>query len=397
MADVYGGCEFAISALSSPKATNGILRNRNLQPVELGTVDVSYGTWHDSVKLFARRKPRCMLEEFHRCPLNRRGWPLQEKILASAVLHYGRDQLMWECNTLHICSETGETELDTETAIRLSRSMAGSMQKTLGLWEVIIQEFTKRKVTYATDRLLAVSGIASKLRQDRMLSGRYAAGLWEGNLDFQILWTSMYPTTNVYNRAAETTQHISTWSWAHRTNVVAMETKGKPTSALSRPARFYFRNHADDESSQSGTTVQNCAITLQGFVQTISLTAINIDCWPSLISSNLAQPGLPGRGSGLYTDHWELGPGPFFCIRVLEDGQEVSYPGGTVIYYLVVEEDKSSKAEAFRHLGLVCTRVGVLYLQEVPLDLFIRPYTDVFCRNGKPLLTDGKWTDIVLI
>jgi hypothetical protein len=85
MVDIYTGCEFALSALSNPKTTEGILRDRKFQPVELSTVNVIYEEWQDSVKLFARRRPRSIQEEFKRCPLNQRAWPLQERILAPAV------------------------------------------------------------------------------------------------------------------------------------------------------------------------------------------------------------------------------------------------------------------------------------------------------------------------
>ena len=76
MGNVYAGCEFALSALSSPKATEGILRDRKLQPVKLGTVNVVYKKWQESDNLFACRKPRSIEEEFERCTLNQRAWPL---------------------------------------------------------------------------------------------------------------------------------------------------------------------------------------------------------------------------------------------------------------------------------------------------------------------------------
>ena len=36
-------------------------------------------------------------EEVHNAPLNRRGWVLQERLLCPRVLHFGRQQLLWEC------------------------------------------------------------------------------------------------------------------------------------------------------------------------------------------------------------------------------------------------------------------------------------------------------------
>jgi len=178
MIDVYTGCEFTLSALSSSKATEGILTDRKLQPVELGTVNVFYKEWQDSVKLFARRRPRSIEDEFGRGPLNQRAWPLQERVLAPAVLHYGRDQLMWECNTQPLTSETGSFESKSEVVIRISgKSRVDSDLGPREIWESVIEEYTKRKITYPRDRLPAISGIASKLRLDGIFHGRYVQGL----------------------------------------------------------------------------------------------------------------------------------------------------------------------------------------------------------------------------
>jgi hypothetical protein len=36
-------------------------------------------------------------------------------------------------------------------------------------------------------------------------------------------------------------------------------------------------------------------------------------------------------------------------------------------------------------------------LYEISENYFNQPYADIFCKNGKPLLTDGEWEDIALI
>lgn len=42
-------------------------------------------------------------------------------------------------------------------------------------------------------------------------------------------------------------------------------------------------------------------------------------------------------------------------------------------------------------------RIGVLTLYGISDEHLTHPYPDVFCKNGKPLLTDGEWKDVVLI
>jgi Heterokaryon incompatibility protein (HET) len=107
MADIYGGCEFALSALSSHEASEGFLRERRFRPISVGSVRSSYGTWYDDARLFIRRRPRSINDEINFSSLSRRAWALQERLLAPAILHYGRDEVIWECNTDYMISELG--------------------------------------------------------------------------------------------------------------------------------------------------------------------------------------------------------------------------------------------------------------------------------------------------
>ena len=403
MADIYGGCEFALSALSSSTVAERILKDRKLQPVALGTVELSYGTWQDSVTLFARRRPRTIEEEFQRCPLNRRGWPLQEKILAPAVLHYGRDQLMWECNTKHLCSETGATQDILDVVIRISDKRGVNVYEgPRGLWGSIVAEFTKRRITYARDRLLALSGIASRLRKDGILNGRYVAGLWENDLDLQLMWRALGNGEVIHAERETPPGHIPTWSWAHRNIPVTTRLYNQPTSALAQSARFYFTRSEDDEISKEATTLETCTITLRGFVQKVSSAAIEIDswAWTSYVGAATTYEGLPGNGSRWIFDHLPLAPGPYYCVRVLENSHS-GYGYQSVIYYILLRKDTTSAPIAPRlatpePYDTVYNRVGVLVLYHIPAEYFVQPYPDINCKNGKPLLTGGEWKNVVL-
>lgn len=149
--------------------------------------------------------------------------------MAPAVLHYGRDQLMWECNSQPLTSETGETQSPYEVFIRISGNT--HVDSDLGkrdIWESIVEEYTRRKISYLRDRLPAISGMASKLRLDGIRYGRYVAGLWEEDLDFQITWQAVKDANRPSWEFAETNCQIPTWSWAHRNLTVRMLVHGTP-------------------------------------------------------------------------------------------------------------------------------------------------------------------------
>lgn len=278
MENVYGGCQFVLSVLTSSKASDGFLKERNSKPVSLGSAKVSYGTWSDSVKLFVRKIPRTLDEEFEHSPLNRRAWPLQEKVLGPAVLHYGRDQLIWECDTAHLCSETRQTSAESPMVIRIS-DVIGT-DSTFGisdLWGALIEEFTSRNLTYKKDRLPALSGIASKLRKCGARSGPFVGGMWETDIESQLVWYTDDITRTISFSPVLPNLRISTWSWAHWDVPINVTRGYQSYSALKESAKFHFEDSDEERKSNSEYLVENCSIILRGFVQKVSYKAISMD------------------------------------------------------------------------------------------------------------------------
>lgn len=163
------------------------------------------------------------------------------------------------------------------------RQRATGANSSLGirtLWECIVEEITHRKLTYAKDRLLGISGMASKLREDGTYSGRYVAGLWESDLESQLMWRTTNVTRTTSFEPVQPNLQIPTWSWAHRNLPVETVLWGQPTSALLNTAKFLFKDYDEEKKSQCGNTVGNCAVTLHGFVQKVSEKAIPLDSQP---------------------------------------------------------------------------------------------------------------------
>ncbi|KAF2758856.1 HET-domain-containing protein [Pseudovirgaria hyperparasitica] len=154
-----------------------------------------------------------------------RGWILQEDLLAQRTLHYGRQQVFWECRT-HRRSESLSNPFRNFTTLNLtagksfmrlasSRSTNNHSRKHPDLlvyaeWAVIVRDYTRRSLTFPSDKLPALVGAAQAF-QRRLRSPRngYYAGLWEDNLHKDLLWRPKFsiPLTLVPNRAPS-------WSWA---------------------------------------------------------------------------------------------------------------------------------------------------------------------------------------
>ncbi|KAF2729260.1 HET-domain-containing protein, partial [Polyplosphaeria fusca] len=145
MASIYSNSYLAIAATRATNCNQGILELRN-RPKE---------------------------------PLQRRAWVFQERILAPRTLHFGSDQMFWECandsSFEHSLPHIAE-ELVSGTYRRLSATK----------WATLVSSYTALNITYGSDRLPALAGIITKL-QDLTRDVCYA-GLWKRHFLSGLLW-----------------------------------------------------------------------------------------------------------------------------------------------------------------------------------------------------------------
>ncbi|KAK2051065.1 heterokaryon incompatibility protein [Colletotrichum caudatum] len=137
------------------------------------------------------------------CPLNTRGWVLQERLLSPRVLHFARDQLFWECRE-HTAAECYPESLPV--ALRngipanfkkldpASRSpqlaASGNTSSDLmfyhGVWNSIARAYSNTRLTKSSDKLIALSGVAKYFAA--RINDVYVAGMWRRYLASSLLW-----------------------------------------------------------------------------------------------------------------------------------------------------------------------------------------------------------------
>ncbi|KAK1566291.1 heterokaryon incompatibility protein [Colletotrichum navitas] len=177
---------------------------------------------HNDVTILLRAIEK---EGSHAEPINKRAWTLQEAILSNRTLHYTSNELVWECNTFRLCTCRREdpVELDEES-LRCLRSPAlfreMSTSRAYLQWRQIVQLFTERSISYDEDRLPALSGMAKQFglmyEAANGKKDRYLAGLWEGDLATQLMWTSeddYWRNPEIQYRRPKKWRAPS-WSWA---------------------------------------------------------------------------------------------------------------------------------------------------------------------------------------
>jgi len=83
----------------------------------------------------------------------------------------------------------------------------------LSVWDHIVHQFTQRHLTYDSDRLPALSGIAKTIYYTGAL-GRYFAGLWEARLAEGLLWFVNPATVGFAPLPPSRSLTAPSWSWA---------------------------------------------------------------------------------------------------------------------------------------------------------------------------------------
>lgn len=153
---------------------------------------------------------------FQSAPLLRRGWVLQERLLSRRTLHFTRSEVHWECYDLQ-ASETFPHEIPAKL-MEFSRSplFKGEPNRKLPLgpsqWAKIVQEYSNCQLTYAKDKLVAISGLVQHIQLQLGESDEYYAGVWETDLEKQLCWHVVESLPPGKARYAE---YIApTWSWA---------------------------------------------------------------------------------------------------------------------------------------------------------------------------------------
>ncbi|KAI0975467.1 heterokaryon incompatibility protein-domain-containing protein [Xylaria arbuscula] len=115
-------------------------------------------------------------------PLTKRGWVFQERFLAPRVIHFGPDQVLWECASLDACEafpqglpsivesprHTGFKRLDflfehdalQGRLLKPAHTLSIKEEDLLHHWCETIQAYTRTSLTKPKDKLIALAGVA---------------------------------------------------------------------------------------------------------------------------------------------------------------------------------------------------------------------------------------------
>ncbi|CAG9980932.1 unnamed protein product [Clonostachys byssicola] len=177
MGTVYSNSVLNIMATDSKDGTQGLFRERSPLDLQHCIVRAEWtGTAPQSFYIYDWMSWDDLIG---RAPLNGRGW---ERILSPRVLHFSHNQLAWECHEKDACEmypdgmPTIFVNFDTQAKIMASESYLKwvnswrqmhfnpTIDVEYAIWARLVHLYSQTRATKASDKLIAISGLAERMR-----------------------------------------------------------------------------------------------------------------------------------------------------------------------------------------------------------------------------------------
>ncbi|KAF2430163.1 HET-domain-containing protein [Tothia fuscella] len=262
MASIYSKGHFTIAASHASGSTEGLFS----QPADRyrGNELKVHDTDGTTKPVWIRRPI-----DHNTWPLLKRSWVYQERLLSRRIVHFAKEEIVWECMQTTVCecsratsSWPASNNIDSKAQHHIS--LASSSQVDLAdRWRTMVVAYTSMKLTYATDIFPALSGLVKSIEVD--MGFGYMAGLWCRSLAVDLLWRFVNNNNNVCTRP--TTYLAPSWSWASVLGSVTYDTMGGRRLEHSSIGKLHVEIH-DANVESEGVDIHGAlvagSVTLEG-------------------------------------------------------------------------------------------------------------------------------------
>ncbi|KAF4537815.1 Heterokaryon incompatibility protein [Lasiodiplodia theobromae] len=217
MGEVYQNAALTLSASESSSALEGCYKERQ----SFG-LDILTDLWPDRTPMpvngfrISKRDHYETANQVRDTCIHSRGWTIQERALSPRILHFTHYGIFWECEhcTRSEMAQDGSSRGTTKLTLAGREANGDSSLETI--WWEIVDQYTNCELTHpGKDKLVAISGLAKKLRNHH--PDQYLAGLWKSRLITDLCWATFEPSTI---RPSE--YRAPSWSWASIDSPVEM-------------------------------------------------------------------------------------------------------------------------------------------------------------------------------
>jgi hypothetical protein len=372
MDEVYRHAFLCIAAAASAKSSSGCFRTREASSRATCEVTTSWNDRPNSVYQIYNSK--IWPNVFEDQPLISRAWVVQELQLSPRILYFNSTQIFWQCYDKLACEELPtHIEPDWGTADQQDDNLKFSTyvyhhQPLIGdrappmirkneymrIWCGILEQYTKCRLTFLNDKLVAISGIARLFCQP--LADTYCAGLWTRRMPIELLWTRGmrdFPKPAL-PKSTQECYRAPSWSWASIDEPIT-------------PSHFHDHYqdrviilvetkscHATTKTGDAFSEILSGVIRLSGFLSKMKLRPIpdseSVTHWSAFLKDMWLHDadflGLPR----VILDHKPPDPHEMLCLPILLyfDGEEWELE----CLILVAIEGKKDTFERFGRLTI---------------------------------------------
>ncbi|KAF2833349.1 HET-domain-containing protein [Ophiobolus disseminans] len=242
MHKVYSYSYCNISASASVDSSEGLFRQRNSRILQSSHTSINVAGIDPAL-----HHTHCNIYDYFfwsnnvaHCTINRRAWVVQERMLAPRVLHFGKDQLLWECKEQDACESYPNslppiyaTQIYTnfkamDSSIYMEKFSKRGHNISLDnaahrLWNMIVRSYSRTLLTVPSDKLIALSGLAKRMSQ--IMKDEYIAGMWRKEIAASLSWYVVnQEQINGSSSVRPSPYRAPTWSWASVDGVISPST-----------------------------------------------------------------------------------------------------------------------------------------------------------------------------
>jgi hypothetical protein len=161
-------------------------------------------------------------------PLDTRAWTLQEAMMSSRIMYFGRTGVQWECRSSHwdlILDHNAETPPGPRLPSHLfpDKHEAGKLSNfaLAKVWKTLVEDYSSRALSFPGDRLPALAGIAGEIQKSLGKEDVYLAGMWKTFLINQLGWYKRFDSRS--NQHENRSSECPSWSWISITSAVTFD------------------------------------------------------------------------------------------------------------------------------------------------------------------------------
>ena len=209
MKHIYKNSFLTIAATRAVDAAGGLFIDRNPDIVRISKVHALWSPELEGDYLFFVEN--LWYHEILESPLMKRAWVYQERLLSPRVLHLGRSQMLWECQSLDACEtfpESVPSNIRTGTRNTSKRLLLFQGEELhTEKWTSVVMQYSVGNLTNISDKCIAFAAIVEEFQA--FFESEHLAGFWRHNLEQQLLWCLYYMPQTVRPQP-----YIApSWSW----------------------------------------------------------------------------------------------------------------------------------------------------------------------------------------